>query len=293
MDKSFSKHPSWIRGKISWDDNFNASKDLLRSLDLNSVCVEAACPNKGECWERKHITFLILGDKCTRGCLFCNLPKGVMIDPDEKEPSNIVEAVKTLGSRYVVITSVTRDDLLDGGAEQFVKTVNAIKEEDKSIKVELLIPDFNGKKELIEKVAFSGADVIGHNIEMAESLYKKIRPLSNYRTSLNVLKMLSELSPNGKFLTKSSIILGLGERTEEILQTLQDLHKVRTDIVYMGQYLNPTNKHAEVKKYYTPDEFSFFKQEAEKEGFLAVCSDPMVRSSYRAYESFVTARKNK
>ena len=269
MKKSFSKHPSWIRGKLSWDENFKASKDLLRRLELNSICVEAACPNKGECWKKKHITFLILGDKCTRGCRFCNVHTGTMVVPDEKEPLNIVEAVKTLGSRYVVITSVTRDDLPDGGAGQFVKTVNAIKKEDKTIKVELLIPDFNGTKELIEKVSFSGADVIGHNIEMVESLYENIRPRSSYRTSLAVLEILSKLSEKKKFFTKSSIILGLGEQTEEVLQTLEDLSKARTDIVYMGQYLNPSDKHVEVKKYYTPDEFLSFKKEAEKKGFFS------------------------
>jgi lipoic acid synthetase len=289
MTESVLKHPSWIRGKLSWDKNFNESRDLIRELNLKSVCVEAACPNKGECWSNRHITFLILGDICTRGCCFCNISFGEPRMPDKKEPSNIVKAVERMGSKYVVITSVTRDDLADGGAGHFIQTVKLLKEHNNSIKVELLIPDFNADSALIGKIALSGADVIGHNIEMPQPLYACIRPRSDYRLSLKTLKLLSGQKKENGFLTKSSMILGLGEQYQDILATFEDLRRADVDILYLGQYLNPSGKNSPVLKYYTPEEFELLKKKAEGCNFKTVCSGPMVRSSFRAEQAYNSA----
>ncbi len=286
MTELRSQRPSWIRGKLPWSKEFHESEVLIRDLGLNSVCVEAACPNKGECWKNKHITFLILGDICTRGCHFCNVSFGVPSAPDKKEPFNIVEAVKKMNREYVVITSVTRDDLAGGGAEYFVKTVELIKRYDGSIKVELLIPDLKGEETLIKKIAGSGADVIGHNIETPGSLYGVIRPRSDYKISLETLRILSEYKRSMGFLTKSSIILGLGETRQEISITFDHLMASGVDILYLGQYLSPARTNIPVQKYYTPQEFELLKAEAKQIGFKAICSGPMVRSSFRAESSY-------
>ena len=281
--------PDWIRAKVSWDRNFGEVRDLLKELDLNSVCVEAACPNRGECWEARHVTFMILGNVCGRGCRFCNISGGSPDTPDPAEPRNVAAAVKKLGAKYIVITSVTRDDLKDKGAGHFTRTITEIKTKIPDIPVELLIPDLGGDPGLVRKIAFSSAEVIGHNIEMPEALYADIRPKADYRRSLDVLNILNTLKKEGAdILVKSSIIVGLGETGEDVSRTLRDLKAAGTDIVYIGQYLAPSAKAWPVRKYYSPEEFKFFEEEAGRMGFGAVCAGPMVRSSYRAYEAYRT-----
>ncbi len=284
--------PDWIRGKVAWGGNFNEVKELLRDFGLHSVCVEASCPNRGECWQERHVTFLIMGDICTRGCLFCDVKKGEPRGIDFREPGRIARAVGKLGIRYVVVTSVTRDDLYDKGAGHFAGTAREIKAYAPEATVELLVSDLGAKKEFLEKVAFSGAEVIGHNIEMPENLYGAVRPDSDYRTSLDTLKGLSGFKKKGaRILVKSAIIAGLGEEKGDIFRTMRDLRSAGVDIVYIGQYLGPSGKHWPVKKYYSPDEFAYFEEKAREMGFGACLAGPMVRSSYRAYESFLACVK--
>jgi lipoic acid synthetase len=287
MSKEMNK-PDWIRGKVSWSADFGKVRDLLQGLSLNSVCVSAACPNKGECWSARHVTFMILGDQCTRACLFCNVNKGKLEAPNPKEAGNVSKAVKELGLKYVVVTSVTRDDLPDKGTDQFVRTVREIKKDFPASIVELLIPDMDARGELLEKIAFSGADVIGHNIEMPEVLYRKVRPGSNYQRSLQTLSTLKR--DVNDIPIKSSVILGLGEKRSDILLTLQDLKGAGVDIIYIGQYLSPSRDHWPVKKYYTPAEFRSLEKKAKEMGFRAVLSGPMIRSSYRAHESYLSCK---
>jgi lipoic acid synthetase len=232
---------------------------------------------------------MILGDQCTRACLFCNVNKGKLKAPDPKEPKNVSKAVKELGLKYVVVTSVTRDDLPDKGTDQFVRTVREIKKDSSGSIAEFLIPDMGAREELLEKIAFSGADVIGHNIEMPEVLYQKVRPGSSYQRSLQTLSTLKR-SVND-IPIKSSVILGLGEKKSDILLTLQDLKKAGIDIVYIGQYLSPSRDYWPVKKYYTPAEFRSLEKKAKEMGFRAVLCGPMVRSSYRAHESYLACKK--
>ncbi|MFH1846011.1 MAG: lipoyl synthase [Candidatus Omnitrophota bacterium] len=282
------KKPDWIRAKISLSDKFNRVKDLLKEKGLNTVCVEASCPNKGECWEKGHVTFMILGNICTRGCLFCDVASGVPSVPDNEEAQKITSAIKELKSRYIVITSVTRDDLEDKGANHFCYVVKEIKSLKNKTLIELLIPDFSAKQELLEKIAFSGADVIGHNIEMPEKLYPEIRPKADYNRSLDVLRTLSMLKQKKSvsILVKSSLMVGLGEKNDGIVATFKDLKSSGVDILYIGQYLSPSKSSWSVKKYYKPEEFEDLKRKAQKMGFRSVFSGPLVRSSYRAYRSY-------
>ncbi|MFH1798998.1 MAG: lipoyl synthase [Candidatus Omnitrophota bacterium] len=284
--KNPQKLPPWIRGRISWHENFKKVQEILRESNLKTVCVEASCPNRGECWENKHVTFILLGKTCTRGCLFCDVSKGKPEEPGVSEPREIAKAVKKLGTKYIVITSVTRDDLPDGGAGHFVNTVKEIRTVGQrhafAVTIELLIPDFNANPELIKDIAFSGAEIIGHNIEMPESLYPTIRPKADYARSLEVLKFLNKLKNQGaKIQTKSSIIVGVGETREEIYSTLNDLKDSGVDIVHICQYLSPSKKHWPVKKYYTPREFTLFQKKALQIGLPKVSSAPMIRSSSR------------
>ncbi|NQT32265.1 MAG: lipoyl synthase [Candidatus Omnitrophica bacterium] len=274
------KRPSWIRGKISWNENSEEVKNTLTGLDLHTVCEEAACPNKGECWGKKHVTFIILGDTCTRGCSFCNVSGGTPDAPDQDEPERIAEAVKSLGIKYAVITSVTRDDLKDKGMGQFIETVKQIRKHSPQTEVELLIPDFGADKELLKKIAFSGVEVVGHNIEMPEKFYLKVRPRSDYSRSLKTLEALNSFKKEAGILVKSAMMLGVGETEKDIFRTLSDLKKAGVDIIYMGQYLNPSKGHWPVKKYYTPEDFKIFKQKALDMGFEFAASAPLIRSSY-------------
>lgn len=261
----------------------------MRDLNLKSICTSAACPNRGECWEKRHVTFMILGNICTRFCRFCNITGGVPEDaPDPKEPENISLAVKELGIKYVVITSVTRDDLSDKGAGQFLMTVKAIKSKNADVLVEILIPDFGADELFLSEMVFSGADVIGHNIEIPAALYPEVRPGADYTRSLKVLNVLKRTA--GNIPIKSSIITGLGETEKDILLTMEDLKGAGVDIVYIGQYLSPSPDHWTVRKYYGPSEFHFLRKKAREMGFKAVLSGPMVRSSYRAYDSYLKCK---
>lgn len=260
-----------------------------------TVCIEADCPNKGECWKDKHATFMILGNVCTRGCNFCDVSSGKPLPPDVTEPERVAGAVMELGIRYAVITSVTRDDLDDRGSGQFERTVKAIKSLSPETLVEILISDFSGIRELIERTAFSGACVIGHNIEVPASIYPAVRPGAHYARSLGVLRTLSDLRERGAgIFVKSSIIIGLGEKYGDIVRTLRDIRCSGADIVYIGQYLSPSREHLPVEKFYEPGEFRDLAGEARGMGFGSVLSGPMVRSSYKArlaYRELVSSRK--
>lgn len=281
--------PDWIRGKVSWSDELKEVRETLAELDLHTVCEEASCPNVGECWKERHATFIILGDICTRGCLFCDVTSGSPESADPGEPERIARAVERLGIKYAVITSVTRDDLEDKGAEHFVRTVKAIRKRTPNTVVELLIPDMDADQDLLLKVASSGAKVIGHNIEMPEKLYPAIRPKADYQKSLEVLRKLSHIKEAGNdIIVKSSIMLGLSEEEGDIEACMKDLKGAGVDILYIGQYLNPTKEHWPVDKFYTPEEFVILEQKAIQMGFKSVCSGPMVRTSYHAQRSLQT-----
>ena len=279
----FNPKPSWLNKRIDLR-SCHKVKSILRDLSLHSVCEESSCPNISECFHNGVATFMILGDTCTRECAFCGINKGQPCPVDYEEPKRVKEAVKRLNLKYVVITSPTRDDLCDGGAGLFCQTVEEIMSLDSGIMVEILIPDFKGKRELIEKVTKCRVKVISHNLETPSSLYIKVRRKAIYRRSLEVLKLIKEI--NKEILTKSGLILGLGEKKEEVIQTLQDLRNVGCDFLTLGQYLPPSLNHYPLKEYVTPDKFAYFQKYAENLGFQAVKSAPYVRSSYLAH-SFV------
>jgi lipoic acid synthetase len=257
---------------------------VLSEFNVKCVCREAACPNKGECWSAKHVTFIILGDACTRNCKFCNVKKSDPVKPDEKEPGNIASSVEKLGIKYAVVTSVTRDDLSDKGAGHFVKTVEAIKRTSPGTLVEVLIPDMDADEALIKKIASSGADVLSHNIEIPEKFYPHVRSKASYQVSLRALGLLKKYS--SARAVKSSMIIGLGEVFGDISNTMKDARAAGVDIFYIGQYLSPSKKHWPVSKYYSPEEFDTIREEAANIGFKVVYSGPLVRSSYKAYDAY-------
>ena len=282
-NKNLAK-PRWLRRDLSYTKEFFGVKELLKQLNLNTVCREATCPNISECWSKKHATLIILGKNCTRNCLFCDVGNNKPDNLDEEEPKRVAEAVKQLKLEYVTITSVTRDDLADSGTKHFINTVKAIKNNCSDVIVELLIPDLGGEEKNIEEISNSGADVIGHNIETVSRLYEEIRLQANYKKSLRILELIKE--KNKDILTKSAIMVGLGESYSEIVKTLKDLKRVGVDIVYIGQYLRPSMKNIEVLKFYTPEQFKKIANIAKHLGFEAVMSGPFVRSSYKANESY-------
>ena len=257
-------------------------KQLLKDLQVETVCEQAMCPNMGECFARNEATFLILGRYCTRACSFCNIEKGKPLALDEDEPRRVAEAVERLSLRHVVITSVTRDDLADGGAGIFRATILAIRQKMPKVKIEVLIPDFRLSLEALSIVAGALPDIIAHNVETVPALYKKVRQGSEYPRSLDVLRAIKKISPDVK--TKSGIMLGLGEREEEVLAVMRDLRLAECDFLSIGQYLAPSSRHYPVQEYVSPEIFSFYKEKAEKSGFLHVESAPYVRSSYSAGE---------
>jgi lipoyl synthase len=273
-------HPDWLKVKIPGGDNFVKMKSLIRNAKLHTICEEAKCPNIAECFNSGTAVFLILGDVCTRNCSYCNVSHGIPDVLNSNEPADVAESVKKLGLKYAVITSVTRDDLLDGGASVFIKTVEKIREMKTECKIELLIPDFKGDIGSLKKIAKSKPDVINHNIEVVEELFPTIRPEGNYNTSLYVLKNIKKINKN--IFSKSGFMIGIGETTDQIVKTMKDLRKSDVDFLTIGQYLQPTKKHAEIKKYYTPVEFKEFKKIALDLGFKHVESAPLVRSSYHA-----------
>ena len=275
------RHPDWIKVKAPGSPNYLRLKRILREKNLHTVCEEAHCPNIGECWGNKTATFLILGDTCTRGCRFCAIDKGKPSALDPEEPRNVALVVKDLGLDHIVVTSVNRDDLPDGGSSHFAKTVFWIKRLSPGIRVELLIPDFDGNLAAVKTVVDSGIEILNHNIETVPRLYGKVRPGHSYECSLNILKTAKEIRPD--VLTKSGLMLGVGESYEEVVRTLQDLRRNEVDIVTLGQYLQPSNRQLKVERYVTPAEFTEFKIAAERLGFRHVESGPLVRSSYHAW----------
>jgi lipoic acid synthetase len=275
------RHPDWIKVKAPGSANYLRLKRILRERKLHSVCEEARCPNIGECWGHNTATFLILGDICTRGCRFCAIGKGKPVGLDPEEPKNVGLSVKDLGLDHIVVTSVDRDDLPDGGSAHFAQTVFWIKQLNPGIRVEVLIPDFKGDERAIETVVRSGIDILNHNVETVPRLYKKVRPGSVYRRSLEVLKTAKAL--RAEVLTKSGLMLGVGETPDEVLETLHDLRAAGCDIVTLGQYLQPSLDQLKVERYVTPDEFAALKVEGQKLGFRHVESGPLVRSSYHAW----------
>jgi len=278
-----TKKPHWLKVKFPSHENFFYVSNTLKKGKLNTICRSAKCPNVAECWSRKTAAFLILGKICTRGCAFCAVEKGFPSPPFPDEPEHVAEAVSLLGLRYAVITSVTRDDLSDGGASLFAATIRAIKERTPGIKVEALIPDFKGDEKALKQVSRAQPDILNHNLETAERLYTQInRPRKNYNRSLDVLKKAKEMG----VVTKSGLMIGLGEKKEEIIRSFSDLREVFCDLLTIGQYLQPSKTHAPVRKYYSPLEFEHLKRIALDFGFRDVESGPLVRSSYKAHKMY-------
>jgi len=277
------KKPSWLKVKFPSEPSFFYVSRILKKGKLHTICQSAKCPNISECWSKKTATFLILGDVCTRDCAFCAVKKGNPSPPYSDETSQVTEAAARLGLRYVVITSVTRDDLPDGGASVFAETIAALKERIPGVKVEVLIPDFQGDNMALESVIRAQPDILNHNIETTESGYSRInRPVENYKRSLRLLKEAKKLGA----ATKSGLMVGLGENREEIIQSFSDLRMAFCDLLTIGQYLPPSRSHAQVRKYYSPGEFEELRGTALEFGFRSVESGPLVRSSYKAHKMY-------
>jgi lipoic acid synthetase len=285
------RHPDWLKVHLGGGSNYLEMKKILRKGKLHTICEEAKCPNMPECFSRGTAVFLILGDTCTRNCKYCNVKHGNPNPLNKDEALTVAESVKKLGLKYVVITSVTRDDLKDGGASVFYDCVKEIKKKQSKCKVEVLIPDFKGCKDSLKKVIDSNPDVINHNIEVSEELFHKIRPEGSYKISLSLLKNIKNIDDNIK--TKSGFMVGLGEGKNNVIKTMKDLKKVKVDFLTIGQYLQPTINHTKIKKYYTPDEFIEFKKIALDIGFKHVESGPLVRSSYHAERAIFETKKMK
>ncbi len=278
------KKPEWIRSKILNSKIFFETKKVVNQNNLVTVCQEANCPNITECWSKKHATFMIMGDTCTRACAFCDVKTGKPIGLDENEPAKISNAVKTLNLKHVVITSVDRDDLKDGGSNHFFKVVSATRKKNPKTSIEVLTPDFLKKGEAYKRVLEADLDVFNHNIETVPRLYTTVRPGARYFASLELLKNAKKF--NKKVFTKSGIMVGLGENKEEIIQVMDDLRSADVDFITIGQYLQPSVKHHPLNRYYHPDEFKEFEILAKSKGFLLVSSSPLTRSSYHADEDF-------
>jgi lipoic acid synthetase len=285
------RKPQWLKVRLPGGKNFNKVNAILNSSNLHTVCHSAKCPNIAECFGRGTATFMILGNRCTRNCRYCSVEGGKPAEVDEGEPKRVAEAIKKLNLRYAVITSVTRDDLEDGGAGIFADTVNEIKKINKKIKIELLIPDFKGNKENLKKIINAKPDVLGHNIEVTENLFKALRPLGDYSLSIQLLKNIKKINPNQK--TKSGLMVGLGEAKEDIVRTMKDLREAEVDFLAIGQYMQPRRDLAEVKRFYSPEEFNYLKETGLELGFEHVESGPLVRSSYRADAVASKIRQNR
>jgi len=284
------KKPFWLKVKLPSHQNFFFVQDILKKHNLNTICQSAKCPNIARCWTQKTATFLILGDTCTRHCAFCAVKKDIPSPLSAQEPAEVAEAVVSLDLFYAVITSVTRDDLSDGGASHFAQTIKAIKERKPEAKVEVLIPDFEGNEEALEAILEARPEVVNHNLETVEAIYPQIqRPKENYERSLRILQKLKAR----KAITKSGIMVGLGENEEQILQTFADLRSVSCDLLTIGQYLQPTRENVPICKYYKPQEFQQLKTEALHLGFKDVASGPLVRSSFEAHKLYRTFLKTK
>ena len=278
------RKPPWIRVKAPTSEVYGETRRLMRENNLTTVCEEAACPNIGECWSQKHATVMILGDTCTRACAFCNVKTGKPSAVDRLEPDNLALAIAKLGLRHVVVTSVDRDDLDDGGADQFVRCIERLRETTPDTTIEVLTPDFRDKPGALEAVVSAKPDVYNHNLETVPRLYRAIRPGARYYLSIRNLDRAKQLDPT--IFTKSGIMVGLGESREEVLQVMDDLRSADVDFLTIGQYLQPTTRHAAVERFVTPDEFTGFKTLALSKGFLQVSATPLTRSSYHADDDF-------
>jgi lipoyl synthase len=283
-DNPIQRKPDWIRVKAPTSPAYAETKRIVHENRLHTVCEEAGCPNIGECWAKKHATMMIMGDTCTRACAFCNVKTGLPAPLDADEPANVANGVKTLGLAHVVITSVDRDDLADGGADHFAKVINAIHATSSGTSVEVLTPDFLRKDGAIEVLMAAQPEVFNHNLETVPRLYLKIRPGARYFTSLRLLERAKELMPTG--FTKSGLMVGLGETREEIMQVMDDLRAAKVDFLTIGQYLQPTKKHAKLERFWTPEEFASLESIARAKGFLMVSASPLTRSSYHADSDF-------
>jgi len=278
------RKPDWIRVRLSNSKIYNDTKQIVKNNNLNTVCVEAGCPNISECWSKKHATFMIMGDTCTRACAFCNVKTGLPNALDKNEPLRVAKATKDLNLNHVVITSVDRDDLNDGGANHFANTILEIKKLNPNTTIEILTPDFLRKGDVYKKIVDTSPDVFNHNIETVPSNYIKVRPGSRYFQSLNLLKEVKDY--NNQIFTKSGLMLGLGENDDELYQVMDDLRCAKVDFLTLGQYLQPTEKHFPIKNFVTPEDFEKYKKVAYSKGFLLVSSSPMTRSSYHAGDDF-------
>ena len=284
----YVRRPEWLRPLPLNPAVLAEMTKLMRGLKLHTVCESAECPNRAKCFGEGTATFMILGDICTRNCTFCAVTKGKPLPPDPEEPEHIVAAVKKLGLRYVVITSVTRDDLPDGGASQFAHTITAIRTYDPSIMVEVLIPDFKGSLPALQTVIDAQPAVLNHNVETVPRLYPEVRPKANYKQSIELLKQ-AKLVNNG-FFTKSGLMLGLGETQQEVIGVMADLRQASCDILTLGQYLQPSLKHHGIVRYITPEEFEEYQNLGKEMGFGSVVSGPLVRSSFHAAEAYLLSR---
>ena len=283
-DSPILRKPSWIRAKAPGSTVYAETRAIVKENNLVTVCEEAACPNIGECWSQKHATFMIMGETCTRACAFCNVATGVPLPLDGKEPAHVADAVAKLGLRHVVITSVDRDDLDDGGASHFADTINAIRAASPDTTIEILTPDFLRKDGALEVVVEARPDVFNHNLETVPRLYLSIRPGARYFHSLNLLQRVKQLDPT--IFTKSGIMVGLGEARDEVMQVMDDMRSADIDFITIGQYLQPTRKHAAIDRFVTPDEFDGLATVARSKGFLMVSATPLTRSSHHADEDF-------
>lgn len=283
-ERASLKKPDWIRVKAPVSQEYHGTRDLIKAHKLNTVCEEAACPNIGECWAKKHATIMILGSVCTRSCRFCNIATGKPDQLDPHEPQRVAEALAKLGLSHVVITSVDRDDLPDGGAHHFAQVIKGIRQMSPNTTIEILTPDFLRKEGALEVVVEAQPDVYNHNVETVPRLYASVRPGARYYHSINLLHRVKQLNPN--LFTKSGLMVGLGETKQEVYQVMDDLRSADVDFLTIGQYLQPTPQHHEVMRFVEPDEFRDYERMARGKGFLMVSASPLTRSSYHAGEDF-------
>ncbi|MGN6551271.1 MAG: lipoyl synthase [Pararhizobium sp.] len=287
-DTEVLRKPDWIRVKAPTSKGYQETRSIVKTHGLVTVCEEAGCPNIGECWDKKHATFMIMGEICTRACAFCNVATGLPAPLDPNEPESVGAAVKEMGLNHVVITSVDRDDLPDGGAQHFVEVIQAIRATAPGTTIEILTPDFLRKPDALEKVVAAGPDVFNHNLETVPSNYLTVRPGARYFHSIRLLQRVKELDP-GMF-TKSGIMVGLGEERHEVIQLMDDLRTADVDFLTIGQYLQPTRKHHKVERFVTPEEFKSYETIAYSKGFLMVSASPLTRSSHHAGDDFARLR---
>jgi lipoic acid synthetase len=288
-DAPLQRKPAWIRVKAPTSPIYRETRAIVRENGLHTVCEEAGCPNIGECWAKRHATMMIMGDTCTRACAFCNVRTGMPGPLDTDEPANVARAVDQLGLEHVVVTSVDRDDLSDGGATHFAHVIRAIRTRTPATNIEVLTPDFLRKKNALEKVVEAKPDVFNHNLETVPSLYLTVRPGARYYHSLRLLERAKDLDP--QLFTKSGMMVGLGENRNEVLQVMDDLRSAQVDFLTIGQYLQPTRKHAAVERFVSPEEFDDLKRIALAKGFLLVAASPLTRSSYHAGDDFARLRQ--